>query len=152
MGRSYITTLSNEELTKCLKQIKMFDGKARLAVEKALHDGTKRIRKSAARRVAVRSGTLKRSLRTGFSKTKLEGVVRAKQPYAHLVEFGAQACFAKPRAKSGKRALKMNIGGKAVYSKSARIPERKARPFLTPAFEDEAPRIIADVKKEIENA
>ena len=46
----------------------------------------------------------------------------------------------------------MNIGGKAVYSKSARVPARKARPFLTPAFEDEAPRIIADVKKEIENA
>lgn len=46
----------------------------------------------------------------------------------------------------------MNIGGKAVYSKSARVPARKARPFLAPAFEEEAPRIIADVKKEIENA
>ncbi|WP_303706934.1 HK97 gp10 family phage protein [Phascolarctobacterium succinatutens] len=151
MPRSYITTLSDEELTKCLKQIKAFDGKTRLGVEKALRNGTKRVRTGAARRVAVRSGTLKRSLRSGFSRAKLEGVIRAKQPYAHLVEYGAQGFFAKPK-KTGIRALKMNIGGKAVYSKSARVPARKARPFLAPAFEDEAPRIIADVKKEIENA
>ena len=151
MGRSYITTLSDAELTRCIKQIKAFDGRSRLGVEKALKNGTRRVRDGAARRVAVRSGELKRSLRSGFSKAKLEGVVKAKQPYAHLVEYGAKACFAKPK-KSGIRALKIHFKGKTVYSKSARIPERKARPFLAPAFEAEAPRIIADVKKEIENA
>lgn len=149
MGRSYITTLSNEELTKCLKQINMFDGKARLGVEKALHEGAKRVRRGAAKRVAIRSGTLKRSIRSGFSKTRLEGIVRAKQPYAHLVEYGAQACFAKPKKK---KALRMSINGKTSFSKSAKIPQRQARPFLGPAFEEEAPRIIADVKKEIEHA
>lgn len=105
MPRSYITTLSDEELTKCLKQIKAFDGKTRLGVEKALRNGTKRVRTGAARRVAVRSGTLKRSLRSGFSRAKLEGVIRAKQPYAHLVEYGAQGFFTKPK-KAGIRALK----------------------------------------------
>ena len=56
MARTFITTVSDSELTKCLKQISLYDGKARLGVESAIKEGTKRVRKAARRRVAVRSG------------------------------------------------------------------------------------------------
>ena len=149
MARTFITTVSDSELTKCLKQISLYDGKARLGVESAIKEGTKRVRKAARRRVAVRSGTLKRSLVYSFSTRTMEGMVRAKQPYAHLVEFGAQPVIAKPKKR---KAMKMSVKGKTQYTNIARIPERKAKPFLVPSFEEEMPVIIADVKKVLNNA
>ena len=149
MARAFITTVSDSELSKCLKQISLYDGKARLGVEKAISDATKRVRKAARRRVAVRSGALKRSLKSSFSKRTMEGIVKAKQPYAHLVEFGAQPVIIKPKKR---HVLKINISGKKQYTKTARIPARQAKPFLVPSFQEEMPNVIAEVKKVLNNA
>lgn len=149
MAKAFITTVSDSELSKCLKQLSLYDGKARLGVEKAISDATKRVRKAARRRVAVRSGALKRSLKSSFSKRTMEGIVKAKQPYAHLVEFGAQPVIIKPKKR---HVLKINISVKKQYTKTARIPARQAKPFLVPSFQEEMPNVITEVKKVLNNA
>ena len=71
---------SNEELSKCIKQISAWDGKTRLAVEDALRKGTKAVQRQAIQRVAVRTKRLKKSIKQGFSTTKLEGRVSVTFP------------------------------------------------------------------------
>lgn len=146
MAVKFVATVSNAEISKCIRAIKTYDGKARLGAEKVLQNATRRIAGGARRRVAVASGTLKKSIKSGFSKSKLVGVVRANAPHAHLVEFGANAAIVK--AKKGK-ALKTVVADGYKYFKTARIPKRKARPFIVPAFNAEAPKIVDELKKEL---
>jgi len=60
--------------------------------------------------------------------------------YAKFVEFGRGPVF----PVNGK-ALKMEIGGKTIYRKSAKAA--KAKPFLKPALDDTA-LVIADIVRE----
>lgn len=146
MAAKFVVTASSADLAKCLSQIGALDGKSRLAVEKAMQRATKRIKAGAIRRVAVRSGELKKSISSGFSATKLQGVVRAKKPYAHLVEFGAKAVTIKPKEK---KAMKIPFGEEYIVRKKVSIPARKPRPFIIPAYEAEAPELVDEIKKEL---
>lgn len=140
----FYAKISSSELGDALKSISAWDGKTRLAVENILQEGTRDIARGAKQRVSVRTGTLKKNIRSGFNRRVPEGIVRARTPYAHLVEFGAKAYTV--RAKK-KKALTINSGSQLFLRKSARIPARKGRPFIKPAFEAELPRIISDIKK-----
>jgi len=131
-------------LTKALGSISAWDGKTRLAVENALQNGTKAVARGAKQRVAQRSGKLKKSIKTGFDRRKPEGMVRAKTPYAHIVEFGSKSYTL--RAKN-KKALTIPGGSALVLRKSAKIPARKGRPFIEPSFEAEEPKIVSSMKK-----
>jgi phage gpG-like protein len=89
------------------------------------------VARGANQRVAQRSGKLKKSIKTGFDRRKPEGMVRAKTPYAHIVEFGSKSYTV--RAKN-KKALTIPGGSALVLRKSAKIPARKGRPFIKPSF------------------
>lgn len=143
MGNSFIVRVSTAELSQALKSIDVYDGKTRLKVEKALLGGTRRVASGARTRVAVRSGKLKRSIKTSFSRVKLEGHVKAVQPYAPLVEFGTRP------HKIPSKKKKLRVNGKLVAG-DIQHPGSKARPFLIPAFEAEAPNITKDVLKAVE--
>lgn len=54
------------ELSKAIRQIAAWDGKARLRMEAALKNGTNAVAREARQRVPVRSGKLKNPLRPGF--------------------------------------------------------------------------------------
>lgn len=127
-----------------MSSISAWDGKTRLAIENALQDSTKNIARGAKQKVAQRSGKLKKSIKTGFDRRKPEGLVKAKTPYAHIVEFGAKAHIV--RAKN-KKALSISAGGDLLLRKSAKIPARKGRPFIKPAFDAEEPKLISNMKK-----
>jgi len=79
------------ELSKAIRQISAWDGKTRLRVEAVLKNGPNAVAREARQRVPVRSGKLKKSIKTRFSTVKLEGQVYSNVPYAHLVEFGSRA-------------------------------------------------------------
>jgi HK97 gp10 family phage protein len=148
----FVTSVSFTDLQKCLKEIKVWDGAARALASKALQKGTQRIAANARRRVAVRSGTLKKSIKSSYKEAKLTGYTRAKTPYAHLIEFGARAAVATPK---NKKAMKLPAGGgdgQKEYAGKVNIPARSPHPFVTPAFEEEKPRIIEEVKRGIEDA
>lgn len=143
MATKFVVNVRNSELAQCLKQLSAFDGKSRLGVEKAMANAVRRIKSGAVRRVAVASGKLKKSIRGSFSKPKLLGIVRARTPHAHLVEFGAKAAMEKPKKK---KAMRLVAGDGYKFIRKAQIPVRKARPFIMPAYEAEKGKLIADVK------
>ncbi|RGY66050.1 MULTISPECIES: HK97-gp10 family putative phage morphogenesis protein [Bacteria] len=140
----FYAKVTSNDLTKALGSISAWDGKTRLAVENALQNGTKAVARGAKQRVAQRSGKLKKSIKTGFDRRKPEGMVRAKTPYAHIVEFGSKSYTL--RAKN-KKALTIPGGSALVLRKSAKIPARKGRPFIEPSFEAEEPKIVSSMKK-----
>ena len=140
----FYAKVSSNDLTKALDNISAWDGKTRLGVENALQGSTKNIAKGAKQRVAMRSGKLKKSIKTGFDRRKPEGTVRAKTAYAHIVEFGSKAYVTQPKSK---KALTISSGGKTFIRKSAKIPARKGRPFIKPAFEQEEPKLVSNIKK-----
>lgn len=140
----FYAKVTSSDLTKALNGIAAWDGKARLAVENALQNGTKAVARGAKQRVAQRSGKLKKSIKTGFDRRKPEGMVRAKTPYAHIVEFGSKSYIVKAK---NKKALTIPGSNELVLRKSAKIPARKGKPFIKPAFEAEEPKIISNIRK-----
>ena len=98
----FLAKVTSSDLNKAMSSISAWDGKTRLAIENALQDSTKNIARGAKQKVAQRSGKLKKSIKTGFDRRKPEGLVKAKTPYAHIVEFGAKAHIvrAPPSAKA----------------------------------------------------
>lgn len=140
----FLAKVTSSDLTKAMSSISAWDGETRLAIENALQDSTKNIARGAKQKVAQCSGKLKKSIKTGFDRRKPEGLVKAKTPYAHIVEFGAKAHIV--RAKN-KKALSISAGGDLLLRKSAKIPARKGRPFIKPAFDAEEPKLISNMKK-----
>ena len=129
-------------LTGALKQISAWDGKTRLSVENVLKKGTKDIRRDASQRAAVRSGALKKSLKTRFKTAKCQGEVYTKLPYAHIVEYGAKAHTIRVK---NKQALRFFAGGKPAFARSVKVPKYMARPYLKPAYDYNAPNIVKNI-------
>lgn len=140
----FYAKVTSNELTKALGSISAWDGKTRLGIENALQDGTKDIARGARQRVSQRTGRLKKSIKTGFNRRIPEGTLRAKTPYAHIVEFGAKAHMVRPK---NKKALTIFADGMVLLRKRARIPAQKGRPFIRPSFEAEEPKIVSNMKK-----
>ena len=132
------------ELSRAIKQIKAWDGRTRLRVENALRKGTRLVRREAMQRVPKDTGRLRKSLKTRFSSSKLEGQVYSMEPHAHLVEFGARAVIIRPKRK---KALRIPLADGYKFMKIAVVPKRVGKPFLKPAYDYVEPQIIQDVKK-----
>ncbi|HBR33188.1 MAG TPA: hypothetical protein DD734_01030, partial [Firmicutes bacterium] len=108
MSRGFRVYFDVPELEQTLGQLKAYDGKTALKVEEAVSASTKNIAKGARQRVPVRSGKLKKSIRSRFDKRAVTGYVQARQPHAHLVEFGAKGATVGP---DSKKALKIPWSG-----------------------------------------
>ena len=68
----FTVKVENKDLTKALNSISAWMAKQDF-VEDALKKGTRAIRSQAYQRAAKKSGALKKSIKCGFSTTKLEG-------------------------------------------------------------------------------
>ena len=132
------------ELSRAIKQIKAWDGRTRLRLENALRKGTRLVRREAMQRVPKHTGRLRKSLKTRFSSSKLEGQVYSMEPHAHLVEFGARAVIILPKRK---KVLRIPLADGYKFTKIAVVPKRAGKPFLKPAYDYVEPQIIQDVKK-----
>lgn len=144
MGNKFIMKVSTAELSNAIQSINAYDGKSRLGVEKALQDGAKWVANGARQRVAVRSGKTKRSIKNSFSRQKLESYVKATTHNAHLIEFGTR-----PHKIRIKRKKVLVIEG-GMAGKEVMHPGTRARPFMRPAFEAEAPNITKEILKVVQ--
>jgi HK97 gp10 family phage protein len=108
------------ELNEALSKLSAYDGKTAQKIEKAVSDSTKAISKGASRRVPIRTGDLKKNVTSRFDKNRVVGTVAAREPYAHLVEFGH-----KGPAPAGEH------------------------PFLRPAFEEERPNLVRNITQAV---
>ena len=151
MARGFRVNFSVPELGQALSQISAYDGKAALGIENAVQNSTKAIGAGMRRRVSVKTGKLKKRIKTRFGRNKfgrgaVHGEAAAVTPYAHLVEFGARATVARPKAK---KAMAIDAFGYRRFATVANIPARRERPFARPAFEDEKPNLIRAISEAV---
>jgi HK97 gp10 family phage protein len=141
-GRGFQVNFSVPELGEVLQKISAYDGKSRIRIEKAVEDSTKAIKEGAQSRVREKSGRLKKHITNRFNQKQCTGYVSAQTPYAHLVEFGHEGGMVKPYAK---KALTIGDG----FAASANIPKVDEHPFMRPAFENEKPNLIKNIKEAV---
>lgn len=145
-GRGFYINFKVPELQEELAKMNAYDGAAADRVENVISDSTKSIGQGTRRRMRVRSGGTKKSIRSNFDRRKLTGTVRVRKPHAHILEFGAKAAVVRPEKK---KALVIDEFGLRNYATEAHIPRRAAYPSLGPSFEDEKPNLIRGVKKAV---
>lgn len=90
---------------------------------------------SARRRVPVKTGRLRNSIRT--KTTSPRGAIVVGHFSANFVDAGTRAHREKPRARRGKRALKYGgRDGLPMFAKRVNHPSTRARPFKAAAARD----------------
>lgn len=130
-----------KDLERQLGKINQYDAATQDKLRSAVRTSTENIMVGAKRRAPVRSGKLVKGIKMTYNSTKNEGIVHAKSPHAHLVEFGHKGGV---EFHNKKKALH---GGRLTgFANKVNIPAVSARPFLRPAFEDEKPNLIKNVK------
>lgn len=131
---------------EALAKISKYDGKTQLATQESLRVGAKNITKTAKASVPVRTGKLKKSGGSTFNKSKLTARSFFRAPHAHLIELGAKASTTKPKKA---KALQIVNGDLGIlrYAHEAKIPKRRARPFLSPAAQKEFPVIEQEIRE-----
>lgn len=149
MGKHSMTiSMEIEGLDEAIRKLKLYDGKSSKAIGKAISKSGRNIRDDAKSHVPVRTGALRDSLMARFKSNDLQSVVKAdynKSPHAHLIEYGVEASVVKPE---NKKALKFAAGNDVKYARGpVKLPARKARPFMNPAFQSEKPKVENEIKK-----
>lgn len=157
----------NKELRKALDSIALYDRQSFKRIEKAVEDGTKAIERGARRRVPIRSGSLKKSIFSRMDRKDVAGYVGAKAPHAHLVEHGVKektvdlkdpGTLSMRRKRKGVTVMPLK-GAKPSTKPGARntgfatkftIPARAKRPFMSPAFEEERPKIVRSFEQAVQ--
>lgn len=149
MGKNSMTiSMEIEGLDEAIHKLKLYDTKNSKAIAKAISKSGRNIRDDAKSHVPVRTGTLRDSLAARFKSSDLQSVVKAdykKAPHAHLIEYGVEPSIVKPKKQT---ALKFTDGSTIKYARGPiRLPARKARPFMNPAFQSEKPKVENEIKK-----
>ncbi len=133
---------TDSNLRSVLNQLSTYDGKTRLKIEEVTSNAVKTIAKGAKNRVPVKKGKLKKSIRSKFNKKIGVGDVFTTLQTAHLIEFGVKAHTVEPNEKF------MRVKGSFI-GKKIKLPGFSARPFLKPAYEEELPHFISEIKKAV---
>lgn len=145
---------SNAAIRDAVNNIKLYDAKSRLGLERAIQNATRRIAYRAKKNAPKGpTGNLRKSIRSSFSAKALRGEIKAMRPegsHAHLIEYGVSAhrtYLTGRKSKPGHPAkvLRFKYGGKTVYARSTQIPGIPARPFMTPAYKAEEPQLLEDI-------
>jgi HK97 gp10 family phage protein len=151
MGRGFQINYKVPEIQQALNNISAYDGKTRLKIEEAISQSTKAIAAGAKQRVPVRTGNLKKTIKSSFDRGTATGYVKAGKylgsqsggyPYAHLVEFGT-----KPHTIVAKNAKALSIRG--GFIEQVNHPGAQEHPFMRPAFEQEKPNLIRNVTQAV---
>lgn len=157
----------NKELRKALDAISIYDRKSFQRIEKAIEDGAQAIERGAKRRVPIRSGKLRKSIFSRIDKKGVAGYIGAKAPHAHLVEHGVKektvdlkdpGTLSKRRQRKGVKVMPLKGANPSTgdgvrntgFGTKIKIPARAKRPFMTPAFEEERPKIVRSFEQAVQ--
>ena len=125
MGKkSFYVNLATPGLKKVLKNIERYDAETQAKLRTAVRTTTSDVLKGSIHRAPIRTGMIKENITMEYDSTKNIGVVKAKSPHAHLIEYGH--------------------AGPTPESK--RTPEH---PFMRPAYEQSKPGLIKAVESAV---
>lgn len=144
--------IKKDEIDKPVRNVKFWQGKTKSLMVNELKTAAREIETKAKSKLdknrTTDTGRLKSSGTTDSLNAGLTQVVRFKSNYAAHVEFGTRPHF--PPLKPIKRWAKRKLGnGGAAFPVARKIAREgtKPKPFLFPAYEEERPRIINNLKK-----
>jgi HK97 gp10 family phage protein len=134
-------------------------------VEEVVRLSSRKIRRSARARAPVRSGKLRRSIGTRFSKDGLSAEIAAwwrgrggkrVHPLSHIIEFGTAPHKIKPEKRKA-LAFHGNATGEmgpqqATIRTVVNHPGTPAKPFLFPAFEEHRAGYVRDLREALGKA
>jgi HK97 gp10 family phage protein len=128
-------TVDAKELVQALFRLEKV-AKKRVA-SKVIRRAGSPIRAEAKSRVPVRTGDLKRSIRTYVTirRYTVYGKVESRLPYAHLVELGTKEHYQTRKLKNEKKKRKV------------KHPGAKPKPFLRPAFDSKRDEAVANARQ-----
>ena len=125
------------------KAAKVNEKDMRKAIRKSCLSIKKGAIQNLTRNGSVNTGHLRRSL--SFKATMTEGIVHTSNlKYARFVEEGTRPHVIKPKSKK-----MLYWKGASHPVKQVNHPGSRAKPYLIPAFEDEKPKFINNLKEAI---
>lgn len=124
MSREFWVNIKVPELQGALKNINKYDETTQEKLRSAVRSSTQNVMAGTIRRAPIRTSELVKSIGMSYNAETNVGVVRAKSPHAHLVEYGH--------------------AGRTPQSK--RTPEH---PFMRHAFEAEKSNLIKAVEEAV---
>ena len=129
--------LINKELQEVEKQ-------TLIGFRESVENTVEEIYRDILKNIPYKTGALKRSVNIIYKKQGQEATIEATAKHASFVEYGTRAHIIRPKSK---KALAFNSGNKMTFAKKVNHPGTKARPFMEPAFNRNAPEFI----KRLEN-
>lgn len=123
------------------KLFKEYSNEIRQIVEEEIEATVYDIQAEAQSLVPVDKGFLKNSIVAEFDSNNLEGEVRAESNYAGYQEWGTGGLVDVPEG-----VEEMAIRWKGQGIRQVNLPPQ---PFMHPAFENNAPKMIDRIKKRI---
>ncbi len=130
--------VDRSELDKLEKELKVYGVRARKELHGAVQRTTRAVARGAKARIRDKTGTLKKRIRTKMERDAPVGWVESKGPHSHLIEYGTK------RHSLGKGVKRIN--GQIVQGDVSH-PGSRPYPFMRPAFEQEAPKLIKEAKE-----
>ena len=166
-GSWFHAIVDYSDVNRTIGDMRKYSAKTYSRIEKAVDASVRAISRRGKRNAPRgRTGALRNSIRSMLMERNKYGpegwsfVKGGKHgaPHAHLIERGAKASVARPRpkGKGGKQAMTILNRGAFIgpfsirnFAMSARIPARRPRPFLGPAYEAEKQNTINRIKAAI---
>lgn len=149
MAKSFwVSTNITAEVKKALGDITKYDAATRQRLDGVIRDMTGRAFEGAVSRVPKKTGKLAGSIKQEFRTTPhgLQGYVKAMDPIAHIIEFGAAGAVVIPTRKKA-----LHPGAEGWFAAYAIIPQRAAHPFMKPAMDAVRPELERAVKEAVDH-
>lgn len=149
MAKSFwVSTNITAEVKKALGDITKYDAATRQRLDGVIRDMTGRVFEGAVSRVPKKTGKLAGSIKQEFRTTPhgLQGYVKAMDPIAHIIEFGAAGSVVIPTRKKA-----LHPGAEGWFAAYAIIPQRAAHPFMKPAMDAVRPELERAVKEAVDH-
>ena len=149
MAKSFwVSTNITAEVKKALGDITKYDADTRQRLDGVTRDMTGRVFEGAVSRVPKKTGKLASSIKQEFQPTPhgLQGYVKAMDPIAHIIEFGAAGSVVIPIRKKA-----LHPGAEGWFAAHVIIPQRAAHPFMKPAMDAVRPELERAVKEAVDH-
>lgn len=149
MAKSFwVSTNITAEVKKALGDITKYDAATRQRLDGVIRDMTGRVFEGAVSRVPKKTGKLAGSIKQEFRTTPhgLQSYVKAMDPIAHIIEFGAAGSVVIPTRKKA-----LHPGAEGWFAAHAIIPQRVAHPFMKPAMDAVRPELERAVKEAVDH-
>jgi HK97 gp10 family phage protein len=144
-------TMKVEGESLVLGQLNTLDLSAQTEARKTIRKSAQRLRRGMRKRAPRDTGELHRNIRVKYFDAGLRALVGPMYrngryyPLAHLIELGTQPHTIEPETK---KALKLSDG----FATSVEHRGIAAQPFINPAWEEERPRYVREMKGALNKA